>query len=66
MAQTMVPKEWNCFAKTGKVADYLCYRETQEANIFAALRREDELRGKLRQKDEREQSDKTTWEVPGK
>lgn len=51
MTQTMIQQEWNCFAKTGKIADYLCYREAER--IFAGSGWADELSGKPWQKDEK-------------
>ena len=51
MAQTMIQKDWNCFARTGKIEDYLCYREAQEEHLFATLKWADKLPEESRQKD---------------
>ena len=64
MAQTMIQKDWNCFARTGKIEDYLCYRETQEEDLFATLKWEDKLPEESRQKDGKMRLGKRIQDVP--
>ena len=64
MAQTMIQKDWNCFARTGKIEDYLCYREAQEEHLFATLKWADKLPEESRQKDEKVRYGKGIQEVP--
>ena len=53
MAQTMIQKDWNCFARTGKIEDYLCYREAQEETLSVTLRWAGKLPEKSRKMDEK-------------
>lgn len=64
MAQTMIQKDWNCFARTGKIEDYLCYREAQEEHLFATLKWADKLPEESRQKDGKMRLGKRIQDVP--
>ena len=64
MAQTMIQKDWNFFARTGKIEDYLCYREAQEEHLFATLKWADKLPEESRQKDGKMRLGKRIQDVP--
>ena len=63
MTQTMIQKDWNCFARTGKIEDYLCYSEAQEETLSVTLRWAGKLTEKSRKMDEKVRYGKGIQEV---
>ena len=63
MAQTMIEKDWNCFARTGTIEDYLCYREAQDETLSVTLRWAGKLPEESRKMDEKVRYGKGIQEV---